>query len=298
MLLRRAPSRTAERAASATAGALGAGQALVRTVHARDAKRCTSCDGTRLRRRESRRPGGRPQRSSQHLGTSPSTRRCRFFKEISSSNGCGARDRRRGAEGESAAACEFLGDGGPRLPLPRPRGPTPSREAKHNASGWPSQVGSGAHRRDLHPRRALHRTPPARQPAAAGETLRADARHRQHGGGGRARRGDHPRTRTTSIDFGPGAGVLRRTHRARQGTRQGASKSPPSVRSPGAILSGRLGDRRSPKNGATPPRRAGIKIVGGHREQPRRPWTRSSIPLGLSSPAVTGRVGMRASPRW
>ena len=77
----------------------------------------------------------------------------------------------------------------PRLPDPRPPGAVAvRRRGPAHPAGQPDR--QRADRRHLRPRRAVHRPAPARQPQAAAGPA-APARHREHGGGGRARpRGD------------------------------------------------------------------------------------------------------------
>ena len=140
--------------------------------------------------------------------------------------------------------------GRPRLPLARPRRAVAlgRRVAAHPARE-PGRL--RADRRDLHPRRALDRPAPARQPAAARDA-RAPARHRQHRGRRRARRGDDPRRRPRDR-LRPRRGRAGRPDRARghagepralRGRRSPARISPGRARDPGPGASGAHAERQ------------------------------------------------------
>ena len=103
----------------------------------------------------------------------------------------------------------------------------------------------GAHRRDLHPRRALDRPAPARQPPAARDA-RAHARHRQHRRRRRARRGDDPQRRPRDR-LRPRRGRRGRSHRAR-----GHAREPRALRD--------VAHRRLPRG---PPRDPGARSGAG-----------------------------------
>ena len=176
-------------------------------------------------------------------------------------------DRERGAQGDPLA---------PRLPRP-PSGsatcpsiarapPLRRREPAHP----PRQPGRlRADRRDLHPRRALDRAAPARQPAPARDP-RAHARHREHvvvveHDEETIRAADHV------IDFGPGAGVAggRIVHAGRP---KSLERSRASLT--GAYLSGRREievprERRRTSTGSA-------QDPGRQREQPERTSTSRS----------------------
>ena len=102
----------------------------------------------------------------------------------------GGRDRRRAAQGDPRTS--VLPDvRRPRLPLAR--SPRADALGRRIAAHSPRQPGGlGANRRRLHPRRAVDRPAPARQPPAP---RHADphARHRQHRRRRRTRRGDGAR---------------------------------------------------------------------------------------------------------
>ena len=140
----------------------------------------------------------------------------------------------------------FLSAGRARLPDARParrhalRRGRPAHPPRH-----PDRLEPG--RRPLHPRRAVHRAPPAGQRPAP-RHAQAPARPRQHGAGRGARRGDHA------------GGRLRRGPRARRGRagrprgRGGHARrdhGEPGRRSPGASWPGRSASR-CPRSAARP----------------------------------------------
>ena len=139
---------------------------------------------------------------------------------------------------------------GPRLPHPRPPRAVALRRRE---PAHPARLADGlrAHRRHLHPRRALHRPPPARQRQAPRDA-EAPARHRQLRHRRRARRGDH------------GGGRLARGLRARAPARTAARSSRPG-HARGGEARPRLAHRRLPLR---PARDRGPGAAP--RERPRR----------------------------
>ncbi len=119
---------------------------------------------------------------------------------------------------------------GPRLPHagPQRRVALGRRSAAHPAR---EPGGLGPHRRDVHPRRALDRPAPARQPAAARDA-QTPARHRQHGDRRRARRGRRSSRPITSSTWGPAPActAARSSRRARRRrSRRARHRSPAST---------------------------------------------------------------------
>src|SRR5437667_1244677 len=145
---------------------------------------------------------------------------------------------RRGAAQGDPAAPRLPRPGRPRLSDPRParRHALGRRGATHPARRTARLEPA---RRVLHPRRAHHRAPSARQRHAARHT-RVPARARQHGAGGRARRGDHPSRRPGRRPGARGGGARRAPGRRRPAR---AARRPP-----------RLADRPLPGRPAPPPR--------------------------------------------
>ena len=106
--------------------------------------------------------------------------------------GARAPDRRAGAQGDPGAA-PVPARRRPRLPLPRPAlGLAVRRRGAADPARDPDRCRAG--RRALRARRAEHRAPPARQPAADRDAGPAQG-PRQHADRGRARRGDDPHRR-------------------------------------------------------------------------------------------------------
>ena len=169
-----------------------------------------------------------------------------------------------------------------RLPDARPRGHValrrrdPAHPARH-----PDRL--AARRRALHPRRAEHRSAPARQRAAARHAARA-ARPRQHGHRRRARRGHDPRGRPRDRPRARAraASAARWSPRARS-RRSAAIRlahrplSPGRAAGPGAGRAAR-GARQAP---APDRRRAGEQPAKPHGRHPARPVRRGHRRVGL-----------------
>ncbi len=156
----------------------------------------------------------------------------------------------------------------PRLPHPRPARPVPLRRRE---PAHPPRLadGLGAHRRHLHPRRAVHRPAPARQRQAPRDA-EAAARRRQLGHRRRARRGDD------------GGGRLARGLRPRRRRPRRRGRLPGHAR--GGEGGPRLPHRRVPlrparDRAARPP--AGRRPRGDHHR--RGPGEQPQGPDGLHS---------------
>ena len=154
------------------------------------------------------------------------------------------------------------------------------REPAH-PPGDPDRL--AAHRRALHPRRAVDRPAPARQPPAARHAAARCATW-QHGDRRRARRGDDPQRR---LRRRPGPGRGRAGRRGRRRGHAGADRAQPRRRSPAPTCPG-ASRSRCPARGATGNGKA-ITRGRGARAQPARAST-SSFPLGVFT-CVTGVSG-------
>ena len=147
-----------------------------------------------------------------------------------------------------------------------------------------------ARRRALHPRRALDRTPPARQ-READRDARAAARPRQHRPRRRARRADDARGRLAR-GHGPGGGRARRARRRRRPGRRGRAQPEVSHRQ---VPLRRAHDRLPGTTGG------GLRLVLGARRDASTTsrTSTSSSPSGSSSasPACPGRASRPSSTR-
>ena len=174
-----------------------------------------------------------------------------------------------------ARASDVPGERRRRLPPARPggedalgrRGAAPAtRDADRFAAG----------RRAVHPRRAVDRTPPARQ-RQAHRHARAPARRRQHGARRRARRADDARGR---LGGRPGAGRRRARRRGRRRGARGRHRDDPRLRHRG------VPERRAPH--PRPATSYRTTSVGGSRCGARRCTTSrastSTSRSGASSP--------------
>ena len=177
-------------------------------------------------------------------------------------------DRRAGAQGDPGAP-QLPARRRPRLPLPRPaqrlavRRRGPADPAGHPDRGRPG-------RRPLRPRRAVDRSPPARQPAPDRDPGPAQG-PRQHPDRRRARRGDHPHRRLGG--------------RHRPGCRRARRPGRPLRSGEGAAQAPRLADRplplgpaRDPGARGAPSAHQGPRAQGGRSQgaQPPRHRRRAS----------------------
>ena len=165
---------------------------------------------------------------------------------------------------------------GPRLPDPGPLGGHPVRgRGPADPAGQPDRQRPG--RGALRARRAVHRPPPAGQPAPDRHP-QAPARPGQHGHRGRARRGDHPGGRPRGRR-GPGGGGARRPHRP---LRPGDRARRPRVQ-PG------LAHRPVPRRGPSPSR---------SRRSAGRAAARSCRSRGPGSTTCTTSTSTSRSASW
>ena len=215
------------------------------------AEPCPACQGRRLKPEAlAVRVGGRP---IDEVASETITDAIAFFEDLALTP-ARAGDRRQDPEGDPRPAA-LSRQRRHRVPQPLPRrGVALGRRVAAHPPRDADRL--EAHGRSLRPRRAVHRPPPARQPQAHRHAP-VDARPRQHGHRGRARRGDDPVGRLGHRPR-PGRGRARRPHRG-GGAARGAGPVP-------GLADGEvpLGRARDPDSRA-PPRR----IRQGHR-RPRR----------------------------
>ena len=170
---------------------------------------CPACHGARLRPEALRRAGGRAAASTRSA-RSPCARRCAFLARLELDE----TDARGGGQGavraRAAAAATWPTSGLDYLTLDRPFGIALRRRGPAHRAGHRAGHGAGGHA--LRPRRALDRPAPARH-RPADRRPEGAARPGQHRAGGRARPRHHARSRTTSIDLGPGRGRAGRPRR-------------------------------------------------------------------------------------
>ena len=171
---------------------------------------------------------------------------------------------------EIADRLTFLSDVGLDYLVARPqRGDAVRRRGAAHPAREPDRLGSRG--RDVHPRRAVDRAAPARQPAAA-RHADAAARPRQHRAGRRARRGGDSPGRLRRRP-GPGRRRARRARRRAGHAGRGRGRSrvadrPVPERTPA--------HRRAAAARACARRPCNCSIVGATRQQPARIASRAS----------------------
>jgi excinuclease ABC subunit A len=165
---------------------------------------CPDCGGTRLRREARHVKVGDGAQARAIYEVSHATLARRLTTSAPEAARRQGRDRRQGGARDRLAPA-FLNDVGLNyLSLDRSADTLSRRRGAAHPPGQPDRLGPD--RRDVRAGRAQHRPAPARQrpPARHAE---APARPRQHGAGGRARRGHAIRAADHVVDMGPGAGV-------------------------------------------------------------------------------------------
>ena len=182
----RIPSRASCRTSSAAIGETESVTVREELGKYRGMRRCPECDGARLNvSARNVHVGGRSLPEISRLSVADAMA---HYSELSDHR---LARRNRGTHHQGSRRPPALPRRrGTRLPHARSqrRDPVRRRSAAHPA-GQPGRL--RAHRRAVHPRRALHRAAPARQPAPAGDAAAA-ARPGQHGDRRRARPGGHP----------------------------------------------------------------------------------------------------------
>ena len=205
--------------------------------------------------------GGHARRPEHRRGLCDADQRDRRLPARGRPHGARAPDRRAGAQGDPGAA-PVPARRRPRLPLARPAlGLAVRRRGAADPARDPDRCRAGG--RALRPRRAEHRTPPARQPAADRDAGPAQG-PRQHADRGRARRGDDPhrrlggrhrpgrgRARWPGGPLGLGAGAARAPRLADRHVPLRPQGDPAARRTPPAHEGPRAGRARRP--GEQPP---------------------------------------------